>query len=296
VTRQTERYGSRGGDVEYVQELLLRLGYDVGATDGIYGTRTTAAVKEFQRKNHLSADGVVGSRTWAALERTTTTLAEDTTVQGDGPLVPASLAPSGGYCNDEGDFDGASDSTDPTAVVAWKLALLTGEHVVVHQVGSKLLGVGLAGYWWYTLYCHMSPCTQEEFEEQERQNYAYFHDFYPQLKGRIQAGERPPLFAAGCEADHNGTSWSGPYRAYQEDALADLYAHIAEWDHEIVDGNATVGTTPDCRFVAGCDGDHYGSSWCGPVRDTPEEATYDLNGHLAEWPSHYGTGASVRQV
>lgn len=191
-------------------------------------------------------------------------------------------------------------------MVGWKLGTLTAERVLVHYVAPKfgavaggiasVVGRFAAVYWAYSLYCAMSPCTAEEFEEIERQNYEYFHDIYPQLKGRLRAGERPPLFVAGCEADHGGTSWSGPYRLYQEDAIADLYAHIAEWSHQIVDGDADVITTSDCRFVAGCDGDHIGTSWCGPVRDTYEEAMYDLECHVAEWPTHYGAGASVQQV
>lgn len=50
-----------------VQTKLKRWGYYTGAVDGIYGAKTKAAVKAFQRKNGLVADGIVGKKTAAAL-------------------------------------------------------------------------------------------------------------------------------------------------------------------------------------------------------------------------------------
>ena len=38
-----------------------------GNVDGIFGPKTTAAVKYFQRKNNLAIDGIVGKQTFAAL-------------------------------------------------------------------------------------------------------------------------------------------------------------------------------------------------------------------------------------
>ena len=61
------RQGSRGQDVKAVQTKLRRWGYYEGAVDGIYGPQTKAAVVRFQRKNGLTADGVVGKQTFAAL-------------------------------------------------------------------------------------------------------------------------------------------------------------------------------------------------------------------------------------
>ena len=61
------RQGSRGGEVKEVQRRLKMWGYYSGAVDGIYGAKTTEAVKYFQRKNGLAADGVAGKATFAAL-------------------------------------------------------------------------------------------------------------------------------------------------------------------------------------------------------------------------------------
>ncbi|MBO4562779.1 MAG: spore cortex-lytic enzyme [Clostridia bacterium] len=60
-------YGSRGEDVKKVQTRLKNWGYYNGAVDGIFGSGTLAAVKAFQRKNGLAADGIVGPKTAAAL-------------------------------------------------------------------------------------------------------------------------------------------------------------------------------------------------------------------------------------
>lgn len=60
--------GSEGEDVVPVQEALARLGYEVGEADGIYGESTQAAVVAFQEAQGLTADGIVGAETLAALQ------------------------------------------------------------------------------------------------------------------------------------------------------------------------------------------------------------------------------------
>ncbi len=67
VTTAVLRQGARGGEVKEVQRRLKQWGYYSGAVDGIYGPATVEAVKKFQRKNGLTADGVVGKATYAAL-------------------------------------------------------------------------------------------------------------------------------------------------------------------------------------------------------------------------------------
>lgn len=61
------KYGSRGADVRTVQTKLKNWGYYNGTVDGIYGWRTANAVRAFQKKNGLKADGIVGDQTAKAL-------------------------------------------------------------------------------------------------------------------------------------------------------------------------------------------------------------------------------------
>ena len=67
VGRPTVSYGSRGDAVRKLQELLNALGYDCGSVDGIFGSKTYAAVLAFQKANGLGADGIVGPLTWGKL-------------------------------------------------------------------------------------------------------------------------------------------------------------------------------------------------------------------------------------
>ncbi|WP_238492491.1 spore cortex-lytic enzyme [Desulfotruncus alcoholivorax] len=65
--KKTLYWGSSGNDVYVLQQKLSQWGYYHGWADGTYGSATYKAVIDFQRKNGLSADGVVGPDTWAAL-------------------------------------------------------------------------------------------------------------------------------------------------------------------------------------------------------------------------------------
>lgn len=64
---RTLYWGSRGSEVVTVQEKLKQWGYYNGFTDGVYGSATYRAVRQFQSRNGLRVDGVVGPATWAAL-------------------------------------------------------------------------------------------------------------------------------------------------------------------------------------------------------------------------------------
>lgn len=51
-----------------VQTALHNAGYDIGPIDGKIGAKTKKAIQDFQKENNLTADGVVGKKTWAALK------------------------------------------------------------------------------------------------------------------------------------------------------------------------------------------------------------------------------------
>ena len=61
------RQGARGSEVKEVQRRLKQWGYYNGSVDGVFGTGTRSAVILFQKKNGLTADGVVGKETYKAL-------------------------------------------------------------------------------------------------------------------------------------------------------------------------------------------------------------------------------------
>ena len=57
------RTGNAGGTVRLVQQKLNSLGEKI-STDGKFGSATAAAVQRYQRRNGLTADGIVGKSTW----------------------------------------------------------------------------------------------------------------------------------------------------------------------------------------------------------------------------------------
>ena len=62
--------GSRGDSVRDLQQKLNANGYKL-SEDGVFGSNTYNAVLDYQRKNKLAVDGVVGDETWGSLNRTT---------------------------------------------------------------------------------------------------------------------------------------------------------------------------------------------------------------------------------
>lgn len=61
------RLGSKGDEVTKIQTRLKQWGYYNGAVDGVYGSKTEKAVRQFQQKNGLKADGIAGTQTLKAI-------------------------------------------------------------------------------------------------------------------------------------------------------------------------------------------------------------------------------------
>ncbi len=57
-----------GVTLKDVQKALVRAGLDPGPVDGRLGKKTKRAIKDFQKKKNLKADGVVGEKTWTLLK------------------------------------------------------------------------------------------------------------------------------------------------------------------------------------------------------------------------------------
>lgn len=66
--KPTLRRGASGDAVLYAQGVLRKARYQV-AVDGAYGLQTVDRVRRFQQRENLVVDGVIGSQTWAALDR-----------------------------------------------------------------------------------------------------------------------------------------------------------------------------------------------------------------------------------
>ena len=88
-TASAELYkkGSSGQVVVEIQTRLKDWGYYDGRVDGAFGSSTEKAVKLFQQKNGLTADGQVGSATLAALGIDVSNIGQNSTPEGDLQLL-----------------------------------------------------------------------------------------------------------------------------------------------------------------------------------------------------------------
>ncbi len=136
--------GSSGQQVKEVQQRLKEWGYYYGRVDGVFGTQTKSAVVKFQQYNGLTADGVVGSQTLAALglsglsNKSVSVLAQGSSGQ-QVKEVQQKLKNWGYYT---GSIDGVFGSQTKAAVIKFqKNNGLTADGVVGKQT---LVALGLA--------------------------------------------------------------------------------------------------------------------------------------------------------
>jgi peptidoglycan hydrolase-like protein with peptidoglycan-binding domain len=114
----TLRNGMRGEEVAEIQRALITLGYLKGTADGVFGNNTENAVRKFQRKNKLTADGLVGARTKELL------------------LSKASGASSGNSSGGAGSSSGASGSSESPTASASSSSLFSGNYSTIKS-GSR---------------------------------------------------------------------------------------------------------------------------------------------------------------
>ena len=67
TTKALSKIGSQGNEVRQIQTKLSELGYYQSSIDSIFGELTQNAVKQFQKDNALTVDGIVGTATLSAL-------------------------------------------------------------------------------------------------------------------------------------------------------------------------------------------------------------------------------------
>lgn len=66
-TASVYKLGSRGDEVKKIQQKLKELKYYKGSVDGVFGKETETALKNFQGRNSLRADGAAGRATLSKL-------------------------------------------------------------------------------------------------------------------------------------------------------------------------------------------------------------------------------------
>ncbi|MBI4367896.1 MAG: peptidoglycan-binding protein [Candidatus Omnitrophica bacterium] len=98
---QAEVLAELGVSPVEVQKALTEAGDYQGPVDGIIGRKTRQAIRAFQEKNGVKADGVCGAQTWEKLK---SYLAEAKDMDLEQSTAPSSLEPSSVSSSDD-DFD-----------------------------------------------------------------------------------------------------------------------------------------------------------------------------------------------
>ncbi|MDO4345564.1 MAG: peptidoglycan-binding protein [Eubacteriales bacterium] len=130
-------YGDSGTAVKTMQQMLMMTGFSCGdsGADGNFGDNTLAALKSFQSKNGLSADGVYGSSTKAKLTAVYNALgvftatAKNSVAVRTGPSVDnANLAAYPNVAKNESVLVAKTVTTSAT-VNKWYYALVGGRYM-----------------------------------------------------------------------------------------------------------------------------------------------------------------------
>lgn len=147
VPTRTLRSGDSGEDVRTVQRRLQELSYYTGTLDGKYGSGTVAAVKLFQQRNGLTADGKAGTKTYAVL------FSQSAIANAATSTTPTTPTFSGPYTNLTIGSTGEAVTSLQTALLNLKYTVsVTGTYdattraaVVAFQQRNGLTADGIAG-------------------------------------------------------------------------------------------------------------------------------------------------------
>lgn len=132
-------------DTKTIQQKLKNWGYYKGSVDGVYGAKTREAVKAFQRKNGLTADGVVGPATAKAMGIGTSTSSSTTTItKGDVVSVKTyqQKLKSWGYYT--GAVDGVKGAKTVAAVKSFQRKNGLTADGVVGNATAKAMGISVS--------------------------------------------------------------------------------------------------------------------------------------------------------
>ena len=137
-------FGDKGDRVKSLQQSLITLGFLNGKPDGIFGNQTKKAVKAFQRSKKLSADGIAGKKTLAAIQ---TALSDGSAISGTAQttiISSASDSTAPVSTTEKKDLDLNDRISAPSSVqlLHWfndvKPSLTNGQYLLVYDPSSGL--------------------------------------------------------------------------------------------------------------------------------------------------------------
>nr|WP_120191318.1 peptidoglycan-binding protein [Sinobaca qinghaiensis] len=163
------RQGSRGNDVKTLQQSLNSKGFNSGTADGVFGARTTSAVRSFQSAAKLSVDGVAGARTFNALKGNikASSSGNGTQVSGTTAPAPASsgfIVPASGRISSEfGSRNGSSHhgidvaqgNRSNVSIAASASGTVTSARFMTGYGNTVIVSHTIGGRHFNTLYAHL---------------------------------------------------------------------------------------------------------------------------------------------
>lgn len=135
--------GDTGSDVRTAQTALRRAGYDPGPINGVFGSETERAVKQFQRVLGARQDGIIGPVTWQYLEPFSLESDPDVLRRGSrGSMVTTLQEALKAAGNDPGRIDGLFGTATQAALRAFQ----TRAGLPVTGVANSATWLALAPY------------------------------------------------------------------------------------------------------------------------------------------------------